>query len=176
MSHISYPHKHITHLQASAAIQQQHLSVCLQEPVHPPKGFSCSREMIAGAFSHPGADSSSPERTSHSASLGLLKAARRRDHFPRSTEGRICPSCRVQEEVEDTGLCTQSGSRQAAWVPATERHSEFRGQLRANAESIKHITLCKNQFLCWSQRGEQSYSNQDQFTLSGVPTGERGLQ
>lgn len=42
-----------------------------QEPVHPPECFNCSREVIAGAFSHPGGDSSSLVRTSHSASLGL---------------------------------------------------------------------------------------------------------
>lgn len=46
-----------------------------------------------------------------------------------------------EEEVEGTGLCTQSGSRQAAWVPATGRHSKFRSQLRVNAESKIYYTL-----------------------------------
>lgn len=92
-----------------------------QEPVHPPKCFNCSREMIAGAFSHPGANNSSLV-SSHSAGLDLLHAAKKWGRFPRSTKGRICP-CSLhpvphmeEEEVEGTGLCTQSGSRQAAWV------------------------------------------------------------
>lgn len=47
--------------------------------------------MIAGAFSYPGADSSSLVRTSHNAGLGLLDAAKKWGHFPRSTKGRSCP-------------------------------------------------------------------------------------
>lgn len=62
-----------------------------QEPVHPHKCSSCSREMMAGAFSHPGADHSSPVRTSQNASVGLLDAAKKWDPLPKSTKGRICP-------------------------------------------------------------------------------------
>lgn len=47
--------------------------------------------MIAGAFSHPGADRSSPVRTSQNARVGLLDAAKKWDPLPKSTKGRICP-------------------------------------------------------------------------------------
>lgn len=144
-----------------------------QEPVHPPKRSSCSREMIAAAFSHPGASSSTPRTPS------MLV-------WPFSGQpGRGITFQEHQEKnlslVQDAGgggghrALHAECSRQAAWVPATERHSEFRSQLRVNAQSTKCITLCKNQFLCWSQRGEQSYSNQDQFSPSRVFTREKGL-
>lgn len=110
-------------------------------------------------------------RTSHNATYGF-HATTKQDHF-----------LRIQPFVQGEGggrrqwvSAWQSGLRQAAWVPAAGRDSKFMSQLRVNAQSLKHITLCMIQFLCWGLKGEQSYSNQDQFTLNGVFTREKGLQ
>lgn len=141
---------------------------------------------MSGAFSHPAADSTSlvhehhsrqAKRTSHNATYGLPATTKTWDHFPENTKGRISP-CPQGEGGgrRQQAPAWQTGLRQAAWVPATGRHSKFMSQLRVNAYSLKYITFYMIQFLCWGLRREQSYSNQDQFTLNGIFTREKGLQ
>ena len=153
--------------------------------MHHTKCFNCSREMVNGAFSYPAADSASlvhehhtsqAIRTSHNATYGLLATTKKWDHFPKNMKGRISP-CPQGEGGgrRQWASAWQTSLRQAALAPATGRHSKFISQLRVNAYSLKYITLCMIQFLCWGLRGEQSYSNQDQFTLNGIFTGEKGL-
>lgn len=106
-----------------------------QEPVHPPKCSNCSREMIAGAFSHPGADTSSLVRTSYNAGLGLAVAAKKWGHFPRSTKGRTCP-------------CSQDGggghwALHAEWLEAGSMGPSHREALKVQESTGGQCTESK---------------------------------
>lgn len=153
--------------------------------MHDTKCFSHSREVIKSLLlpsswqykpgaraPHQPSDKAIPQHSLY----GLLATTKNGDRFPKNMKGRIslCPQGKGRGRRQ-WASAWQTGLGQAAWVLAPGRHSKFMSQRRVNASRLKYITLCMIQFLCWGLRGEQSYSNQDQFTLNGMFTRGKGL-